>query len=132
MSRLHSNVEIINKGNDVSHLTADAVIVKDDEALRLIIKEGVRDGIREYHAELNITPDHWAHLRREYEKSRANGMIVRRTVLAAVLTAAMIFGYNALTDHLARAVSHHYDQRERPRDGQMSGAEQRKEQGEKP
>jgi len=32
-------------------------------------------------------------------------------VLGAVLTAALLFGYNAMTDHIAKVISQHIDQR---------------------
>jgi len=89
--------------------------VNDEDALKLLIRESVREGIRAYHDELKITPDHWAHLRREYERSKATGNIIRRTVIGAVLTAALVFGYNAITDHIVKVVSQHIDERSQPR-----------------
>ena len=89
----------------------ESVIVRDEETLKLLIRDSVREGIREWMEEMRLSPDHWAHLRREYERARMNGNIVRRTLIGVLLTSALLFGYNAVTDHIAKAVSQHLDQR---------------------
>ena len=89
----------------------ESIIVRDDETLKLLIREGIREGIQAWTQELGLTTDHWAHLRREYERSKLTGNVVRRTVLGAILTAALLFGYNAMTDHIAKVISQHIDQR---------------------
>ena len=89
----------------------ESIRVNDEEALKLLVRESVREGIKAYHQELGLTPDHWAHLRREYERSKQTGNIVRRTLIGTVLALALAFGYNAITDHIAKVVSQHIDQR---------------------
>jgi len=90
---------------------SESIQVNDEEVLRLLVRESVREGIKAYHQEFGLTPDHWAHLRREYERSKQNGNIVRRTLIGTVLALALAFGYNAITDHVAKIVSQHIDQR---------------------
>lgn len=90
---------------------SESIQVNDEEVLRLLVRESVREGIKAYHQEFGLTPDHWAHLRREYERSKQNGNIVRRTLIGTALALALAFGYNAITDHVAKIVSQHIDQR---------------------
>ena len=97
----------------------ESIRVNDEEALKLLVRESVREGIKAYHQELGLTPDHWAHLRREYERSKQNGNIVRRAVIGTALALALTFGYNAVTDHVAKVISNHIDQRREPRTNQI-------------
>ena len=96
---------------------SETIKVNDEDALKLLVRESVREGIKAYHQELGVTPDHWAHLRREYERAKQNRSVVRRTVLATILGMALVFGYNAITDYIAKSVSHHIDERRSERNG---------------
>lgn len=102
---------------------------EDRELLDLLIRAAVFDGINAYHAALNITPDHFAHLRREYEVARSNRQIVRKVLLGLVLGIVFTAGMNAATDWLVRKTSHAIDPRNyhsrpivRPLDGDLRDA----------
>ena len=85
---------------------------EDRELLELLIRQAVVDGINAYHAALEITPDHWAHLRREYEAAKSNRQIARKVLLGAVLSALLLAGANVATDWIGRQISHAIDRRD--------------------
>lgn len=80
----------------------------DDELFDLKVAAAVKRGMNEYFNEFGVTPDHWAWLRRQKVKSDNDGGLVRRVAITVVLTAAFVFGVNAVTDYAAKKTMERY------------------------
>lgn len=63
------------------------------EDLKLLMREAAQEALAKYFDTHKISPEHWVFVRLQYEQQRNEWSLVRRTVIAIVLSALLIVGW---------------------------------------
>lgn len=76
------------------------------EDLKLLIRESSREGMEAFFEQHGLKPEHWVFVRLQYEQQRNEWSLVRRTVIAIVLSAMLVVGWRTGYDaFMARVVA---------------------------
>jgi len=75
---------------------------REEDAAR--VTAAVMAGIDAYFKKCEITPEHWVYLRLQMQERKETWGIARRTAIGLILTAALVFGGQALWEKAAISV----------------------------
>lgn len=81
-----------------------AAIEKDREAQNLRVEAAVVRGIEAFFAKNELKPEHWIYLRLQLKEREESWGLVKRTLVAMILTCALTFGGLAVWEKVASTI----------------------------